>query len=256
MSKQIIYEQPLNERIRTFLRLEFLFTNVDSALLGSSELKNRDAINGLLAILSVFERADLKQEIVKELERLSTSLSALENTPGVDKKALEDLLAELDRQIDTLYSIRVAIGQALRENDLLRSISQRASIPGGSCAFDLPAYHYWLHHLSDIERTHQLTEWLNQFSHVRQAVDMILRLIRGSTGFSKNKTAETGLYQHSLDNDSTQLIRVKIAQECVFFPEISGGKHRFTVRFMQFDIDQRARQVSEEVAFSLSCCSM
>lgn len=256
MPDKIIYEQPLNERIRTFLRLEFLFKNVDSALEDSANIQSRDAINGLLSILSVFDRSDLKQEIIKELERLVTTLSALENSPGVDKQALDALLTELDQIIDSLHLKKSAIGQPLRENDFLYSIRQRSSIPGGTCDFDIPAYHYWLEHTSSDAQRQQLLEWYEHFSNVRAAIDITLRLIRGSTGFSNN-TAEEGFYQHSLDsNQSNQLIRVKIPADAPYFPEISGGKHRFTVRFMQFDLNQRAPQVSEDIAFSLSCCAM
>jgi len=255
VSDKIIYEQPLNERIRTFLRLEFLFKSVDDALNGA-ELHSRDALNGLLSILSVFDRSDLKQEIIKELERLVSTLSALENSPGVDKQALDALLGELDQITDGLHLKKSAIGQDLRENDFLYSIRQRSSIPGGTCDFDLPAYHYWLEHTSDDDKKQQLLSWAAHFSNVRAAIDMTLRLIRGSVGLSTN-SAPAGFYQHSLDsNQSTQLIRVQIAADAAYFPEISGGKHRFTIRFMQFDIKQRAQQVSEDIEFSLSCCAM
>ena len=256
MPDTIIYEQPLNERIRTFLRLEFLFKNVDAALKNDVELQSRDALNGLLSILSVFDRSDLKQEIIKELERLISTLSALENSPGVDKQALESLLAELDQITDGLHSKKSAFGQILRENDFLYSIRQRSSIPGGTCDFDLPAYHYWLEHTSNSDKRQQLLEWFEQFSNARAAIDMTLSLIRGSTGFSQQE-AEAGFYQHSLDNNQgTPLIRIKVAKDANYFPEISGGKHRFTVRFMAFDINQRPQQVSENIAFSLCCCSM
>ncbi len=256
MPENIIYEQPLNERIRTFLRLEFLFENVDSALDNNAGLQSREALNGILSILSVFDRSDLKQEIMKELERLITTLSALENSPGVDRQALEALLTELDHITDGLHLKKSSFGHELRENDFLYSIRQRSSIPGGTCDFDLPAYHYWLEHTSNTDKKQQLLEWSKQFSNARAAIDMTLHLIRGSTGFSKN-TAQAGFYQHSLDNNqSTPLIRVQIPKDADYFPEISGGKHRFTVRFMKFDINQRAQQVSEDIEFSLSCCAM
>ncbi len=256
VSDTIIYEQPLNERIRTFLRLELLFVRLDLALRGDSELHNRDAIEGLLSILSVFERSDLKAEIIKELERLVTTLSALENTPGVDKQALDELLAELDQILDLLHLKKSAIGQTLRDNEFLYSIRQRSSIPGGSCDFDLPGYHFWLQHTLAEERKQQLLMWLDQFASARAAIDMSLKLIRSSTGYTKY-TAPAGFYQHSLDsNQPIQLIRVKMTNNVSYYPEISAGKHRFTVRFMQFNIDQRPQQVSEDVDFSLSSCIM
>lgn len=256
MSETITYEQPLNERIRTFLRLEFLFKNLDAALEGESELDHRDVIQALSSILLVFDRSDLKQEIIKELERLISNLSALENTPGVDKKALEDLLGQLDQIVDSIQANKSAIGQALRDSDFLYGIRQRSSIPGGTCDFDLPAYHYWLLHSSLESRKLQLTEWASEFEGIRQAVTITLELIRGSTGFM-NKTAALGFYQHSLNNNqSTQLIRIRIPREASYYPEISGGKHRFTVRFMAFDITQRSQQSNEDIEFSLSCCAM
>jgi len=256
VSDTIIYEQPLNERIRTFLRLEFLFARVDQALKGNTELQNRDAVDGLLNILTVFERSDLKSEIVKELERLISALSALENSPGVDRKALDELLSELDQILDGLQLKTSTIGQGLRDNDFLSSIRQRSSISGGTCDFDLPAYHFWLRHTAIEERKQQLIEWLEPFTNARAAIDITLKLIRESTGFA-SQTASTGFYQHTLESSlPTQLIRVKVPKASSFYPEISGGKHRFTVRFMQFALNQRAQQVSDDVDFLLSCCAM
>jgi cell division protein ZapD len=256
VADNIIFEQPLNERIRTFLRLEFLFSRVENALLANTELHNRNAIDSLLNILSVFERSDLKAEIIKELERLISNLSALENTPGVDTSTLEQLLANLDEALDALHLTKSSIGQTLRDNEFLYSIRQRSSIAGGTCDFDLPAYHHWLQHSSDDSRRVQILEWSAAFSSVRAAIEISMELIRGSTRFNTLQ-APSGFYQHSLDsNQPTQLIRVKLPKDVAYFPEISGGKHRFTVRFMHFDITQRPQQVSDNVDFQLSCCVM
>lgn len=256
MSKKIIYEQPLNERIRAFLRLEFLFERLDLALQSKASSQSRDVIEALLNILSVFERSDLKLEIIKEQERLISTLTALENMAGVDKQTLDNLLIELDHTLNLLHLNKPAIGQNLRENDFLYSIRQRSSILGGTCDFDLPAYHFWLQHTDPESQNKQLSEWVEQFSGARSAIEITLKLIRNSTGFSDH-AATTGFYQHNLDSSQpTQLIRVQIPKDADYYPEISGGKHRFTVRFMHFDIGQRAKQVSEDVDFSLSCCAM
>ncbi len=256
VTDHIIYEQPLNERIRTFLRLEFLFSRVENAMRGNSEQHNRDAIDNLINILSVFERSDLKSEIIKELERLITALSALENSPGVDSRALEALLSELDQVLDSLHLNKSAIGQPLRDNDFLYSIRQRSSIPGGTCDFDLPSYHFWLQHTDNEVRQQQLLTWFEQFSNVNAAIKTTLRLIRDSTHFSP-ASAVSGFYQHTLDSQQAiQLIRIQIPRQLTYYPEISGGKHRFTVRFMHFNINNRAQQASEDIHFALSCCLM
>ena len=256
MTDTIIYEQPLNERIRTFLRIEFLFKRIDRILEHGNMAQHRDALTNLLNILSIFERSDLKQEIIKELERLTSTLSALENKPGVDMGALNDLLGTLDQILDELHLKKSALGQSLRDNEFLSSIRQRSTIAGGSCAFDLPSYYYWLQHTSSEVQNQQLLTWTGQLDSARSAIDIALKLIRESTGF-KALSAPLGFYQQSLDNgQSHQLIRIKIPKDANCYPEISGGKHRFTVRFMAFDIEQRAKQVSDDIDFSLSCCAM
>jgi cell division protein ZapD len=256
VTESIIYEQPLNERIRTFLRIEFLFKRIDLILQDEKSAQYRDALTNLLNILSIFERSDLKQEIIKELERLTTTLSALENKPGVDMDALNGLLGELDLILDKLHLEKSAIGQSLRDNEFLSSIRQRSTIAGGSCDFDLPAYHYWLQHTSSDAQKQQLLAWCDDLSSAQSAIAMSLNLIRNSTGF-KDYSAPAGFYQQSLDNGQFhQLIRIKIPKKASYYPEISGGKHRFTVRFMVFDLEQRAKQVNEDIDFSLSCCAM
>lgn len=256
MTESIIYEQPLNERIRTFLRLEFLFARFDMALQGQDEMHHREAVDAILSVLAVFDRSDLRMEISKEIERLISNLSALENSPGVDKSMLEDLLGELDQTLDALSINKTPIGQPLRESDFLYSIRQRSSIAGGTCAFDIPAFHYWLSHVDSAQREQQLRHWMEAFIAVRAAVEIALRLIRSATHFEK-ANAEDGFFQRSLDGSQpTQLIRVQIPQDSDYFPEISGGKHRFTVRFMAFDLHQRAQQRHADIPFQLSCCAM
>ena len=255
-TNHIIYEQPLNERIRTFLRLEFLFLRINKALLGDSEQENRDVVDNLMSILSVLERNDLKSEIIKELERLISALIVLESSPGVDSQMLDKLLFELDEIIDSLHINKAALGQLLRDSDFLGSIRQRSSIPGGTCEFDIPSYHFWLQHIDFATRKRQLLAWSSELSHIHNAIVTTLQLIRQSTDFT-TATAISGFYHHNLDsNQPNQLIRIQVPSEANYFPEISAGKQRFTVRFMHFDIENRSKQANEEIKFSLSCCSI
>lgn len=256
MSETITYEQPLNERIRTFLRLEFLFAKAEHAMQGDSEWENRELIECLASITIIFERNDLKSEIIKEIERLIETLAALANSHGVDRSRLDKLLSELDQNLDALLVRTSPVGQMLRDNEFLKSIRQRSSIPGGTCDFDLPAYHFWLQHTATEYRKQQLQTWLEQFATVSSAITICLRLIR-SGSHPVEKIAKSGFYQQSFDNHQhIQLVRIIIPANANFFPEISGGKHRLSIRFMNFKIEQRAQQSTEEVPFLLNCCAM
>ena len=144
MNTPIIYEFPLNERIRIFIRLELLFKQLEHFIEGTTVSDRRAAISSLLDILTIFSRNDLKSEILKELDRHAKVLSQLASTDGVDTDKVSDILVELNQISKNLYAASGKIGVKVMENDLFQSISQRSSIPGGTCSFDLPAFHFWL----------------------------------------------------------------------------------------------------------------
>ncbi|MDX9740999.1 MAG: cell division protein ZapD [Gammaproteobacteria bacterium] len=252
--REVTYEQPLNERIRTFLRLEFLFHQMDHTISGHATWDSRATIDNLIEILNVFSRGDVKTELIKELERLAATLSRLEANPDVDREKLEELLARIDDLVDRLYRLQGQIGQELKENEFLNAIKQRSSIPGGTCDFDLPAYHHWLQKPAT-ERDAALRQWLAPFHDFRAAIDLTLGLVRES-GHSTREVAESGFYQQSLDTAIPyQLIRVTLPAEVQCFAEISGGKHRFTVRMMEMRNYGRPAQSTSTIPFVLECCA-
>ncbi len=250
----ITYEQPLNERIRTLLRLEFLFEQANTHTYRHSSWDNRAAIDTLFDIINIFGRADLKTEIMKELERQTLFLEKLVKNPHVDKRRLEGVLDEMDVLIDRLHGIK-AQDMDIRNNEFLSSIKQRNHIAGGSCDFDLPAYHFWLRQPEE-KRVLDMQNWMKPFDPIQQSVNLILRLIRDSAQTSQ-EVAESGFFQKSLDpSTACQMIRVTLDSSIPCFAEISGGKHRFTVRFMQTAFNERPSQTDQDIPFTLTCCML
>ncbi|MCI0653306.1 MAG: cell division protein ZapD [Methylococcaceae bacterium] len=249
----LVFEFPLSERIRIFLRLEQLFQQVDYFMVRTCVWDSRAVITILLDILTIFSRNDLKSEILKELERHSSVLAKISRSQGVDHEKLELTRHELDKISRELYATNGKIGLSLMENELFKSISQRSSIPGGTCAFDLPEYHFWLE--QDEHRRHQdLLEWVQPFMSIRKAIDLILRFIRQSS-IPTEEIANGGFFQQSLDRSLPyQLLCVSIVASMPYFAEISGGKHRFTVRFMTADKNERPAQTSKNIQFLLTRC--
>lgn len=254
MPADLTYEQPLNERIRSFLRLEFLFQQAAHFLRGASIWSSHAALTSLLEIQDLLGRSDFKTEVLKELERDTAALARLEQNPEVDRARLTEILDELDGLIDRLHAQTQPLGHELRTNEFLSSIRQRTAIPGGTCMFDLPGYHHWLRRPSE-QRIRDLSNWLGSYDVLRQSIEIILRLIRDSAS-PQLRVAEQGFYQQSLDsNVPCQLLRVAVPAEADYYPEVSGGKHRFTIRFwFQESPGVRPRQVKDDVAFQLSCC--
>lgn len=253
MADLIYFEHPLNERIRTFLRLEHLFLQVDHFRPLADCWSNRAGIDGLLNIISIFGRSDLKTEILKELERHISNLERVRQQPGVDMQALGQVLDDLEQAIHQVYRMDGQIARRLRHNDFLTTILQRSSIPGGSCNFDLPQYHYWLNQPHEV-RHRQMSEWLQELLPVREAVVLLLNLVRNSN-LPTQERAPQGFFQRTLESQApAQMIRVGLPRSASVFTEISGNKHRFNIRFLESVDNGKPLQTSRDVDFLLTAC--
>lgn len=254
-STDICYEQPLNERMRTFLRYEELTRRFDFFAKQDSASDSHAALLALIEVLSLVSRGDLKQELLKELKRQIDTLEQLANKPKLNTSKLTEILTKHKNIFDRLHTVRGQIGNHLKENDFINSIKQRAVIPGGTCDFDLPEYHHWLE-LPFNHRNKILLEWIAPFEIVQESVSQALHLIRESTQYI-NKTAAKGFYDQNLDpNAPNQLIRIAIMRKDNFFPECSAGKHRFSIRFLsQDDPNITPKQAGLNIDFKLACCT-
>lgn len=248
------YEFPLNERIRVFMRLEQLFEQLNHFMGGSTIHDHRAVISILLDILMIFSRNDLKSELLKELDRHSKTLNQITNNQAVDTEKLDQILNELKIISKNLYATNGKIGLNVMESDLFQSISQRNSIPGGTCSFDLPAYHYWLEQDRSIQQQ-DLLKWTKPLDNIRAAINLILSFIRQSS-IPTQELAASGFFQLSLDKSLPfQLLRVDIDSSLALYAEISGGKHRFSIRFMTPSSNgNRPLQATNDIPFSLTRC--
>lgn len=250
----IAFEQPLTERMRTFLRVEFLNAQALLHSRNDAAYGARAAISSLLEILAITGRGDIRADALKELDRHALRLSHYQRSPGVDGERLARLMREVDEIRGRLSDAGKQFLAPLRESEFLSAIRHRSSIPGGTCMFDLPDYGYWLQ-LPSAERGQELKRWLDQLKPLCDAIDQLLWLTRESST-PERQIAQGGLYNHSLGKtDHYELVRVLVAQESGLYPEISAGQHRFTIRFAEWQgTETRARQAPDDVAFYLALC--
>jgi cell division protein ZapD len=250
------YEQPLNERMRAFLRLEHLFRGIEAQIGSADKWASRGALEGIIELTALLTRAEIKSELIKELERNAQTLEALAKDPRVDGTALTDTLDDIRTILTALRMQDGAFGHELRNNDLVNTVRQRTSIPAGTCDFDVPMLHYWLSK-GDSERESDLRRWFASFTLIREAVELSLSLVRRSASATLEQ-AQTGFFQKTLDpNVPCQLVRVAVPADSGCFTEISAGKHRFTVRFIAHErADDRPRQIDSDIQFELHCCML
>lgn len=255
-AKYQTFEQPLNERIRMCLRVETLMKRFTYFEALKGDWSAYSALLTILELTALLERGDLKQELMKELERQLAALKALGQHEGVDHGKLDLILSKQKHSLDCLHKLDGKLGEHLKRNDFLLGIKQRTSIPGGSCDFDLPQLRFWLNQSHD-QRCADLNNWATPYLELDQVIELILKTLRDSAS-ARPAVAENGFYQKSLDpKQSTQLIRISVDTDSTIYPEISAGKHRYSVRFMQAHPgDLPPTQVKENVEFLLSRCSL
>ena len=255
MSDIIFYEQPLNERMRSFLRLEHLFKQTAYTLRGYSIWDSRSTLTSITSILDILTRNDLKTELLKELERLEKTLSVLSDIAGVDKEQLNNILKQIESSQQNIHDFNGQLGQNIRDHELLNNLRQRSSVIGGTCDFDIPYLHYWLQQPPEY-RIEKLENWLTELDIISHPISLILDIIRESSS-ATNITAEKGFYQQSIDSNApVQLIRIGLNSDSEYFPEISAGKQRFSIRFMLPQDEKRPIQFSEDLNFQLICCAL
>lgn len=248
----ITYEFPLNERIRVFIRLEQLFQQFTHFAKGETPMDKRAALTVLQDIVMIFRRNDIKSDVLKELERNNKTISQLMDT----ENSHAGLLLEFSQLSKKLYDLRGKVEKAITKDELFQSICQRSAIPGGTCSFDLPEYHYWLEQAEAIRVKH-LQHWFEPFEDIRLAIIAILNFMRHSADKTQ-EVAEVGFFQIALNkNINYQLLCVSVDPSIPCYAEISGGKHRCSIRFMAPSANnERATQSSQNIPFTLSCCAL
>lgn len=250
----VLYEYPFNESIRTMLRLEHLFDRLGQLLPREAPVDHHFALATLFEIMDVASRADLKSDLLKELERHRAQLAGYRGNPHISEAALEEVIARIDHAYAGLNALQGKAGQALANNDWLMSIRSRISIPGGTCEFDLPSYYAWQQHGADRRRA-DLTGWAGTLMPLAEALQTLMGLLRDS-GAPQRVVASGGQYQQSLPQNKTyQLLRLRMDGSAGLVPEISGHRLMVSVRMMKTDAEGRLRPAGVDVAFELTLCA-
>jgi cell division protein ZapD len=251
----IVYEQPLNERMRTFLRLEFLYTQATYHSESESPWSSRAAVSSLLEILAITARGDSRSDVLKELERHVNVLKEFQTKTGVDPSRLKSLVSNLLKLREDLSTAGANLMAPLRDSEFLSAIKHRSAIPGGTCDFDLPDYSFWLNRPAAV-RLAEFGTWLALIRPLCDSIAELLWLTRQNAK-RKSELAGGGIFQLQFDRENPcQLVRVTMPSDSSLYPEISGSQHRCTIRFLQWaDGTHRPVHMETDVPFLLTCCA-
>lgn len=249
----IQYEYPLNERVRTLLRLEDLFERVELFSSRLHPLDHHVALTTLFEMLEVTARGDLRSEMLQEFERQRQTLLGLRGNPEVHVEMLERTLARIDESVSGLSAMSGRPGQHLRDNEWLMSIRSRTIIAGGACEFDHPSYHAWQHREAQA-RQQDVAAWSQPLQPLRFAIAVMLGLLR-SSGHWLALSTQQGSCQQTLGGRIYQLAQLRIDAALGAIPEISANRYLLWIRFLSQDGDLRPRPFDGEVDFELALCN-
>ena len=251
----ILYEYPFNESIRTMLRLEHLFDRLGHLMSREAPLDHHYALATIFEIVDVASRADLKSDLLLELDRQKQGLAGFRGNPSISQEALDDVLGRIQHAHDRLNRLAGKAGAELNGNEWLMSIRSRINIPGGTCEFDLPAYYAW-QKFDATRRRADLLHWSASLMPLAEAIAVLLRLVRDA-GISQRVIAPQGHFQQSLPaGRSYHLLRVRLNGEAEgLVPEISGHRLMVSVRLMRQEGDGRRPRSSADTSFDLTRCA-
>ena len=251
---RILYEYPFNEGIRTMLRLEHLFERLGELMAREAALDHHFALSTIFEVMDVASRADLKSDLLKELERHKTQLQSYRGHPGISENALDSVIGRIDQAYAGLNEVQGKAGQALTANEWLMSVRSRIGIPGGTCEFDLPGYYAWQQHPA-AKRQADLSRWAESLMPLAQALQVLLGLLRDS-GNTQRMHAAAGQFQQRLPEGKTyHLLRLHLNPACGLVPEISGHRLMVSVRMLKADTEGRLKPTNEDADFELTLCA-
>lgn len=246
MSTDTLYEHPLNEQVRAYLRLECLLIQLESTSTFEDATQWHLFFKCMFDLIEILEQVHIRGELAKHLEKQRCKLEVWQNAPNVDIEQLQQLLAR-SRQLQHTLLRTSRPGLSLREDRFLSSIRQRFSLPGGICSFDVPALHHWLN-LPLQQRNDDIARWNTTLLPLKDSLVFWFELARGSA-ITQPCTIVHGFYQQDIEN--ANLLRIQISSKYNAYPLVSGYKSRFAIRFMAFD---DTLPIAETIDISLSIC--
>lgn len=249
-----LYEYPFNERIRTFLRLEHLFRRLGTLVPREHPVDHHFALLTLFEIIDVAARADLKSDVLMDLERQKQALNGYRGNPAISEATLDRIIGQLDGCHHALNEQTGKAGHELTENEWLMGVRSRMGIPGGTCEFDLPAYYTWQQR-TPAARQKDLERWASTLAPLAESIMLLLRLQRDA-GEAQKVMASAGHFQQNLPQGRTfQMLRLRIDPALDLIPEISGNRLMVSVRLMRHGEDDRLHASGDDTTFELTLCS-
>jgi len=126
-----IYELPLNERLRTFMRVEFLYKRLKYTLENDDTWAIRSSVNTLLEIYSILSRTDVRREVLFDLDRYIYQMTKYQGSSLVNEERAEEINSKLESLKNEVDQVGTGYLSQIRDIEFVSSLLHRHTLPGG-----------------------------------------------------------------------------------------------------------------------------
>ena len=252
MNEHIIYEQPVAENVRNFLKCEYLYEKYTHALSQADIWSIRSSIVTLIEISDFVLRINLKVELLKELEKSKVYIDILRKNNLIDILKYDLYHEKISECLSKLNDIENNPSKTVLDNDFLMQIKNKLYIPGGDNFFDNPTYlNFLVSNKSNI--FDNINKWYYPFKYLFVASELILSIKRNNTKFEKC-TSDISFYEKRLDsNVRIDLVRIRLKKNINIYPDISVNRKNINIIFKySFGSKILSKAVENNVDFEIS----
>ena len=249
----MIYEMPLNGRMRHFLRYEYLVNEIEARFLAKQDCSVIDILRLLHSLIEINTNNDMRGEIMQHLNWQYQQLRELEGQPEVDQVLLEKKMQEKKQVLAEIEALSIPITM-YHNHYLLSTTKSCVGIIGGLASFHLPMFATWATLPLD-RRQADLKEWYAPFKDLYKGIKNILSMTRSSQEFRAYQS-ETGYYMEDFSPPKNyQMIRISVNRG--IFPRLSASPSRLIVYFFTMpDFEEQPQQVRTFINFEMAFANL
>ena len=233
------FELPLNERTRKIISIESIFIRLNSQIKSMVEFSEVGCFSSYFNIRAIASRADIKIEIVQELEKLILKKKQLNK----NKKNINQIKNLIDAK-KGLEKINLPQGNFYGDDRFLQEIKNSSLTPTGILSSDLPQMQLWLQKLSTKNKQQYFLNKIDPYLPIFESIKVYLNNLRDSITLESVDSSENGLVNYQLNSIFRHdLVQIQLPQKLNLYPNLTSNKYTINLQFASLTkkIDNEAK---------------
>ncbi len=245
-SHAAIYEEPVDERIRKFLKLENYFLKIKYHKELDTSHDSFAALYNLIMVYKILSRVEVKSELIREIDFQKQKYNEYIKIDSSDKIKLNSIMEKQNVILNDLYNLKSNYLTELNNDEFFQFCTKHYE----SLNTEMD---YWLTRDYAI-RLNQINLWLEIIKPIESSVYFCLDILRKSS-LTNEICADNGFHLIKLNPEKKiRLLRVTMQSDNYYFPHISLGPQRATISFTLLNENNRYVRIKENIIFVLDLC--